>query len=372
MLAHATSGSEAFVKKTPLFSLHQQSGAKFGPFVGYEMPLFYPAGILAEHRHTRTACGIFDISHMMQVEISGRDAAAFIARLCPCPAQSQELRRARYTYFLNERAGVIDDLIVTRLAADRFMVVCNAGCAEKDWAHMEAHKAGHDVALRKLDRAFIAIQGPAAEEVLRGAGIEAGAMNFLDARELPGGRFVSRSGYTGEDGFEIALPAHEAEDFTRSLLKNPMALLIGLGARDSLRLEAGLPLYGQDLSEDITPMEAGIAWAIPQTHRNGGEFIGAAALAAHFARGRARKRIGFRVEGAAPVRAHAAVLDSAGNAVGEITSGGFGPTVNGPVALALVSSTATGPFSADLRGRKIMLEEAKLPFVPHRYKKSAN
>jgi glycine cleavage system T protein (aminomethyltransferase) len=357
------------LKQTPLHSLHRELGAKFGPFAGYDMPLFYPAGILAEHRHTRAACGLFDISHMVQVVIEGPDAAALVSHLCPYPAQEQANGRARYSFFLNDNAGIIDDLIVTRLGPDRFMIVCNAGCADKDIAHINDHARKFDVRVTvRDDRAFLAVQGPLAETVLRDAGMTQLPGKFLDAMELPGDRFVSRSGYTGEDGFEIALPAAGAEAFARKLLSDNRAMMIGLGARDSLRLEAGLPLYGQDLGEDITPMEAGLAWAIPASHRAGGSFVGATALAQKFAQGRQRKRIALVPEGTAPVRAHAGVHDADGNAVGEVTSGGFGPTVNHPVALALVSVEAGEELHADLRGRRVMLKQVKLPFVQHRYK----
>jgi aminomethyltransferase len=354
------------LKRTPLHALHGELGAKFGPFAGYEMPLFYPAGILAEHRQTRASAGLFDISHMLQVEIAGANAARAVERLCPYPAGEQAIGRARYSFFLNENGGIIDDLIVTRLSEDRFLLVCNAGSASKDLEHIRAHSAGAAVADR--NRAFLALQGPLSEAVLRDGGIGPLPDAFLDARELPGDRFISRSGYTGEDGFEIALPAGEAEAFARRLLADPRVAMAGLGARDSLRLEAGLPLYGQDLSEEITPQEAGLSWAIPQSHRSGGPFIGADALAANFATGRKRRRIGLVPEGAAPVRAHAEIRDSTGRTVGEVTSGGFGPTVNHPVAMGLIAVDATFPLFAELRGRQTPLAEAKLPFVPHRYK----
>jgi aminomethyltransferase len=356
------------LKKTPLNALHGKLGAKFGPFAGYDMPLFYPAGILSEHRHTRAAAGLFDISHMLQVEITGKNAAAAIERLCPYPAGEQAIGRARYSFFLNESGGIIDDLIVTRLSDDRFLLVCNAGSASKDLDHIRAQSPATGAEIKVRDRAFLALQGPHSEAVLRDCGIGPLPDAFLDARELPGDRFVSRSGYTGEDGFEIALPAAEAEAFARKLLGDPRVAMAGLGARDSLRLEAGLPLYGQDLSEEITPQEAGLSWSIPQSHRSGGPFVGAQALAANFAAGRQRRRIGLVPEGAAPVRAHAGIRDASGRLVGEVTSGGFGPTVNHPVAMGLVAVDATFPLFAELRGRQTPLAEAKLPFVPHRYK----
>lgn len=361
------------MKQTPLHTLNLELGARTGPFAGYDMPLFYRAGILAEHRHVREAAGLFDICHMLQVEIAGPDAAALVSTLCPYAAGEQAIGRARYSFFLNERAGIIDDLIVTRLAQDRFLIVCNAGCADKDLLHIQHHAASLDVAVDLPARALIALQGPQAEAVLTALDLDVAPLRFLDVGEFTptanGGKWlVSRSGYTGEDGFEIAMPTGEAEAFARKLLADSRVLPIGLGARDSLRLEAGLPLYGQDLSHDITPMEAGLAWAIGKSHREGGEFVGALALAQKFASGRARRRIALLPQGAAPVRAHAELTDGEGKRIGEITSGGFGPTLNAPIALGLIDIEAKAPFFAELRGRRIPVEETKLPFVPHRYK----
>lgn len=361
------------MKQTPLHTLNQELGAKTGPFAGYDMPLFYRAGILAEHRHVREAAGLFDICHMLQVEICGREAARLISLLCPYDAGGHPIGRARYSFFLNDKAGIIDDLIVTRLAEDRFLVVCNAGCAEKDLLHIKHHAAALDVAVELPERALIALQGPQSEAVLTALDFDVASLKFLDVGEFTptanGGKWlVSRSGYTGEDGFEIAMPVGEAEAFARKLLDDSRVLPIGLGARDSLRLEAGLPLYGQDLTHEITPMEAGLAWAIPKSHREGGNFVGALALAQKFAAGRARKRVGLLPQGAAPVRAHAELTDRTAKRVGEITSGGFGPTLNAPIALGLVDMEAEPPFYAELRGKRIPVEETKLPFVPHRYK----
>ncbi|MCB1428192.1 MAG: glycine cleavage system aminomethyltransferase GcvT [Nitratireductor sp.] len=346
-----------------------EQGAKFGPFAGFEMPLFYPAGIMREHQHVRTSAGLFDISHMVLVMLSGSDAAALVSRLCPYPAAEQQTGKARYTFFLNDEAGVIDDLIVTRFAADRFMIVCNAACAEKDLAHIREEARNFKVKIDVLERVFLALQGPQAENVITQAGLKVADMAFLDARELPGGWIISRSGYTGEDGFEIAIPLAAAADFAHKLLSDERSLMIGLGARDSLRIEAGLPLYGQDLSDTITPMEAGLAWAIPKSHRTGGSFVGATALAARFAEGRSRKRIGLKPQGAAPVRAHAPVHDSQGRTIGEVTSGGFGPTCGHPVAFGLINSDHEGALFAEVRGKQLPLEQVSLPFTPHRYKR---
>lgn len=358
------------MKKIPLHELHAAQGAKFGEFAGFEMPLFYPQGVLKEHLHTRAAAGLFDISHMRHVEIEGAGAAALVARLCPYPAAEQGERFARYTFFLNEQGGIIDDLMVTRLAPNRFRIVCNAGCADKDVTHIGAHLAKFDARMTTIDCAFLALQGPGAEAALKTLGHDFSALCFLQATETKEGWFVTRSGYTGEDGFEIALPVAPARTLAQRLLADPAVRPIGLGARDSLRLEAGLSLYGQDLAEDISPMEAGLAWAIPKSLRQGGAFVGAAALARIVAQGPRRKRIGLRPQGAAPVRAHAAIVDASGGKVGEVTSGGYGPSVGHPVAMALVATAASGPLFADVRGKPLAVDVAPLPFVPHRYKRA--
>jgi aminomethyltransferase len=358
------------LKPLPLAELHRELGAKFGAFAGYDMPLSYPAGVLKEHLHTRAEAGLFDISHMRHVEIAGADAAKVMARLCPYPAAEQAERLARYTFFLNDSGGIIDDLMVTRLGPDRYRIVCNAGSADKDIAHLRANLAGRDARLTIVDCAFLALQGPKAEAALKSAGVEASAMTFLQAAEPRKGWFLTRSGYTGEDGFEIALPVAEASELAWRLLGEPAVRPIGLGARDSLRLEAGLSLYGQDLGEDISPLEAGLAWAIPKTLRSGGSFIGAAALARMAAMGAPRKRIGLRPQGAAPVRAHAPILDAEGRKAGEVTSGGFGPSVGHPVAMALVASSALPPFFAEVRGQRLPVDVTPLPFAPHRYKRA--
>lgn len=333
------------------------------------MPLFYPAGIMNEHRHTRTAAGLFDISHMVLVMISGDGAADLVSHLCPIPAAEQEIGKARYSFFLNENAGIMDDLIITRFAEDRFMIVCNAGCAEKDVAHIQAHAARFDVQIEVLERVFLALQGPRAETVLKDLGFDLAQLPFMNARELPGGLIVSRSGYTGEDGFELAIPLDDAPELAERLLADERVLMIGLGARDSLRIEAGLPLYGQDLAEDISPMEAGLAWAIPKTHRQGGSFIGAPALAGKFTSGRTRKRVGLKPEGSAPVRAHTRLVDMTGRQVGEVTSGGFGPSCGHPVAIGLIEVDESGPLQADVRGKLLPVAIVSLPFVPHSYKR---
>ena len=340
-----------------------------GAFAGYNMPLFYPLGVKGEHLHTREAAGLFDISHMMHVEISGAGAQDCISRLCPYDPEGQEQGEAKYTFLLNEKAGIIDDLIVTRLGGDRFLIVANAGCAEKDLAHIQDVSGAFDVSVNVIPRAFVALQGPKAEAVLEDAGLGVSDLSFMEGREPKDGWFVSRTGYTGEDGFEIAAPDAELTEFAQTLTADERVEWIGLGARDSLRLEAGLSLYGQDLDEDTTPMEAGLTWAIPKDLRNGGSFIGADALAEKVTEGRQRRRVGLLPDGR-PVRAGADLINEDGNVIGSVTSGGFGPSLEGPMALGLVAvDHGDAPIYADLRGKKVAMTPTGLPFIPHNYKR---
>lgn len=341
-----------------------------GEFAGYSMPLFFPLGVMKEHNHTRVAAGLFDISHMVHVEIAGPEAAKLIERLCPYTASAQQAGASRYTFFLTEAAGIIDDLIITRLEDARFLVVANAGCAEKDIVHMQSVAAGFDATVTVLPRGFLALQGPLADAVLTDNGFAVADMAFMSGIEPKAGWFLSRSGYTGEDGFEIAMPEADCAAFARKLMADERVEAIGLGARDSLRLEAGLSLYGQDLSDTISPHEAGLIWAIAKPLRAGGSFIGADALAEKIAAGRTRMRVGLIPEGKMPVRAGAKLQDETGTEVGLVTSGGFGPTLGSGVALGLVDTEAAEiPVFADVRGKKIPMKRAKLPFVPHNYKR---
>ncbi len=361
------------MNKTPLYDLHVKHEAKFGPFAGYDMPLFYKTGIIGEHQHTRQSAGLFDISHMMLVSISGGDAVKAVSLLCPLNAGEIEPGNARYTFFLNNEAGIIDDLIVSRLGEERFLLVCNAGCATKDWEHINTRTNKYQVEISKLPLGLIALQGPDSQQVLEDAGLPVSSLNFMQITQLGGPRdgwLVSRAGYTGEDGFEIAVPEDGIAAFAEQLLADERVLPIGLGARDSLRLEAGLSLYGQDLSADITPMEAGLTWAIQKNLRSGGSYIGATAVEKKIAAKRKRKRVGLKPEGRAPVRAGAPIVDKSGNRVGTITSGGFGPSVEHPVALGLINVDAdTDGLMAEVRSRQIPLQIASLPFTPHKYKR---
>jgi aminomethyltransferase len=356
----------------PLEDLHVSKGARFGGFAGWHMPLTYPAGVMKEHIHTREHAGLFDISHMKLIEVSGPGAAALLARACPLDPEALEISQSKYTFFLNEAAGILDDLIITRLGPQRFMVVANAGNAEADVAHLEALAKNVDCTVDPLDRVFLAIQGPEAWAVLSRAGIETGALTFMHGAEPRPGWFMSRSGYTGEDGFEIGLPAAEARQLVEKLLADERLMWIGLAARDSLRLEAGLCLHGNDITPDTDPASAGLMWAIPKELRTSGGFIGAEALREIVAREPAEKRVGLKAEGRQPVRGGTTLADEAGNAAGRITSGGFGPSAGHPVAMGYVAAPLAKPGTklfADVRGNRIPIDVHALPFTPHRYRK---
>ncbi|WP_457936756.1 glycine cleavage system aminomethyltransferase GcvT [Mesorhizobium sp. 10J20-29] len=359
-------------KTLPLDDLHKQTGARFGGFAGWSMPLTYPAGVMKEHLHTREHAGLFDISHMKLFAVSGPQAAALLARTCPLDAAALKPSQSKYTFFLNEAAGIIDDLIVTRLGPERFMVVANAGNAEADEANLRTLGKDFDAVIEPLDRVFLAIQGPEAEDVLSKAGVNTGALTFMHGVERRPGWFMSRSGYTGEDGFEIALPEGDARDLLAKLLSDERAMWIGLAARDSLRLEAGLCLHGQDITPEIDPVAAGLMWAIPKDLRAAGGFVGAKALRNAISKGADEKRVGLKPEGRQPVRAGTELTDEAGKPAGRVTSGGFGPSAAHPVAMGYVTAAlaASGAkLFADVRGTKIPVGIHPLPFTPHRYRK---
>ncbi|MFZ2099921.1 MAG: glycine cleavage system aminomethyltransferase GcvT, partial [Oricola sp.] len=285
------------LRQLPLRALHERAGAKFGPFAGWNMPVSYPPGVLKEHLHTREHAGLFDISHMQLFDMRGAGAAALIARICPVEAEAQEIGASKYTFLLNESAGIIDDLIVTRLGPERFMIVANASRAATDEAWIRDHAKGTDVVIEALERVFLALQGPDAAAAMADAGFEVGDMTFMSGAEPRPGWFLTRSGYTGEDGFEIAIPLDRAETIAEKLSMDGRVAWIGLAARDSLRLEAGLCLHGNDLDEQTDPVSAGLTWAIPKNLRTGGPFTGAARLAEIIANGPAEKRVGLQAEG---------------------------------------------------------------------------
>lgn len=356
----------------PLKALHEAAGARFGGFAGWNMPITYPLGVLKEHLHTRDKAGLFDISHMKLILVTGREAAKALARACPLDPAALEESQSKYTFLLDDEAGILDDLIVTRLGDARFMVVANAGNAAADIARLTEIAAGFDATVEPLERVFLALQGPAAEAALGKAGLSLGHLTFMHGVEPREGWFASRSGYTGEDGFEIALPVGEAKAFAETLLADGNVEWIGLAARDSLRLEAGLCLHGQDITPETTPVEAGLIWAIPKPVREAGGFIGAEALKAALAAGPARKRVGLKPEGRQPVRAGAELFDAEGLPAGSVTSGGFGPSAGTPVAMGYVATPLAQPGTrlfAEVRGNRVPVSVHPLPFTPHRYRK---
>ncbi|HTZ68850.1 MAG TPA: glycine cleavage system aminomethyltransferase GcvT [Roseiarcus sp.] len=372
--------NEASNLKTPLHALHIELGARMGPFAGYDMPIQYPMGVLAEHLQTRKGAGLFDVSHMGQALIEGADHAAvagFLESFCPADLLGLAPGRQRYTQLLNETGGIIDDLMVTRSpgADGALRLVVNAARKEVDFALIRQRLAS-GVRLTPLPQtALIALQGPLAAATLArlgpGEGLE--TMPFMSARpariaELE--TFVSRSGYTGEDGFEISLGASEAESFARLLLNQPEVAPIGLGARDSLRLEAGLCLYGHELDETIDPIEAALAWSIQKRRRAEGGFPGARRIHDALANGPSRQRVGLRPDGRAPAREGAEIVSADGAPVGVVTSGGFGPSVGGPIAMGYVARAhaAVGtPASLMVRGKPLSARVVALPFYPHAY-----
>ncbi len=365
---------ELVLQLTPLNALHRALGAKMVPFAGYEMPVQYPEGVLREHLHTREAAGLFDVSHMGQLRIRGADAAQRLEALVPGDLQALVPGRMRYTMLTRDDAGILDDLMVTRFD-DHLVVVVNASCKEADTAHIAKHLGA---AVEPLpDRALIALQGPKAAAALAPLAPDLDRMAFMSGaytRVAGIDAFVTRSGYTGEDGYEISVPANAAEALAQKLLAAPGVKPIGLGARDSLRLEAGLCLYGHDIDQATTPIEANLAWTISKRRRAEGGFPGAAVVQRQLKDGPARLRIGIQPEGRAPAREGTELADASGAAIGKITSGGFGPSVNGPVAMGYVAraSAAIGTkLQAMVRGKKLPARVAALPFVPHRYHKSA-
>jgi aminomethyltransferase len=355
------------------------------PFAGYEMPVQFPAGVLREHVHTRSSAGLFDVSHMGQLALrpkSGRieDAALALERLVPQDIVAVAPGRQRYAQFTNEDGGILDDLMVANFGDHLFLVV-NAACKAEDEAHLREHLSDACDIDSLGARALIALQGPKAESVLTRFCADAAGMRFMDAgpRRVCGfDCFVSRSGYTGEDGFEISVPAEHAESLVKSLLENSDMLPIGLGARDSLRLEAGLCLYGHDIDTTTTPVEGALEWSIQKSRRHGGAraggFPGADKILTQFEQGAPRRRVGLKPEGRAPVREGAALFADAASAetIGKITSGGFGPSLNAPVAMGYLppslASIGTTVF-AEVRGQRLPLQVTALPFVPNTYKR---
>ena len=353
--------------ETPLAALHRELGGRMVPFAGYTMPVQYTPGIMAEHLHCRAAAALFDVSHMGQAELVGEGAAAALERLTPADAQGLKPGRQRYGLLLNETGGIVDDFMVANLG-DRLFLVVNASRKHIDLPLIEAAlPAG--VRLRTLpDRALIALQGPGAVAAIETLFPGVAALSFMGVWQGDG-LVVSRSGYTGEDGVEISVPAEAAEALARRLLALPGVLPAGLGARDSLRLEAGLCLYGNDIDETTSPVEANLVWSMGKRRRMAWDFPGAARIRDELDNGAQRLRVGIRAHGRQPARQHTE-MHAGGAAVGEVTSGGFGPSVNGPVAMGYVARghAADGtPLELMVRGKALPAAVAPLPFHPHRY-----
>ncbi len=372
------------LKRTPLYDLHHELGARMVPFAGWEMPVQYPAGVLAEHRQAREAAALFDVSHMGQLTLSApggwEEVAAALEALMPQALLALADGRQRYGFFTNDAGGIEDDLMVARYGETAFLVV-NAARAEADLALLRAGLPASVTITPHPERALLALQGPKAEAVLGAFAPEVAQMRFMDVIETGCNGApcrISRSGYTGEDGFEISVPAEAADELARALLAMDDVAPAGLGARDTLRLEAGLCLYGHDIDATTSPVEADLAWAIQKARRRGGAreggFPGAARILEELERGPARRRVGLRPEGRAPMREGTALFDAedAAEPVGRITSGSFGPSVGAPVAMGYVPTALAEPgrrLWGELRGRRQPVSVAALPFVPHRYRR---
>jgi aminomethyltransferase len=384
------------LKHTPLHALHLRLGGRMVPFAGYDMPLQYPSGIIKEHLHTRAAAGLFDVSHMGQIALHPRsghvgDAAHALETLLPGDMLGLAVGQQRYTVLTNAEGGILDDLMVSN-HGDHLILVVNAARKASDETHLRSHLPNSCTIEPLVDRALLSLQGPAAEAVLATLAPEVRALRFMDVRTvtlLGAICFVSRSGYTGEDGFEISLPARDAEPLCEALLRDSAVVPIGLGARDSLRLEAGLCLYGADLDETTTPVEAALEWTIPRARRAGGEragrFPGAEAILGQLpppyppplaGEGRvevARRRVGLRPEGRVPVRAGAPLFRDEADAapIGVVTSGGFAVSLNVPIAMGYLPPDAAAKGTrvfTEVRGRRLAMTVSKLPFLPPRYK----
>ena len=369
--------------QTPLHDLHLKLGARMVPFAGYAMPVQYAAGLMAEHKHCRDAAALFDVSHMGQLRLVGSDAAAALETLVPVDVVDLGTGRQRYAFFTNASGGLLDDLMIVRPEpgvgfGDLFLVV-NAGCKAADIRHLQTHIGHRCQVVPMPERALLALQGPQAVNALARLNPAVAAMVFMTGGvfDLAGARcFVTRSGYTGEDGFEISVPAEQAVGLAQALLDQPEVRPAGLGARDTLRLEAGLCLYGHDITETTSPVEAGLSWAIQKVRRPGGAraggYPGAAAIEAHLAGATPCKRVGLVGLERVPVREGAPIVDAHGHKLGTVTSGTLGPTVNQCVAMAYLPLNHTQPqheVFAEVRGKRVPMRVTPMPFAPHPYKR---
>lgn len=374
-MTDATTSSSPLLQ-TPLHALHLELGARMVPFAGYAMPVQYPAGIITEHRQCRASAALFDVSHMGQLRLVGPDAAAALESLVPQDVLDLPVGKQRYAFFTNAAGGLLDDLMITRRADDLFLVV-NAGCKDADTRHLVT-EIGHRCQIVPMpDHALLALQGPKAVDALARINGGVAALTFMSGGHfaLAGTDcFVTRSGYTGEDGFEISVPATHAIALARTLLAQPEVEAAGLGARDTLRLEAGLCLYGHDIDTATTPVEAGLTWAIQKVRRPGGAraggYPGQDALGAQLTQGVATRRIGLTGLERTPVREGAPLVDGHGHSVGRVTSGTVGPTVGQPIAMGYVAANHAGIGSelfAEVRGKRVPMRVTAMPFAPHRY-----
>ena len=368
--------SPAPLLHTPLHALHLALGARMVPFAGYAMPVQYPAGILAEHRHCRDEAALFDVSHMGQMQLRGPDAAAALETLLPQDVVDLPVNKQRYGFFTNSQGGLLDDLMITRRADHLFLIV-NAGCKAEDTRHLITHIGHRCQVVPMPDHALLALQGPRAVVALSRLDAGVAALGFMTGGDftLAGAAcFVTRSGYTGEDGFEISVPAEQADALARALLDQPEVRPAGLGARDTLRLEAGLCLYGHDIDTRTTPIEAGLGWAIQKVRRPGGaragHYPGAAAIESQLTLGASVKRVGLTGLERVPVREGTALVDSHNRPLGRVTSGTLGPTVHEPIAMAYLAANHAGiqhEVYAVVRGKQLPMRVTAMPFTPHRY-----
>jgi aminomethyltransferase len=365
--------------RTPLYARHLALGGRMTPFAGYELPINYSGGILGEHLFTRESAGLFDVSHMGQAFLSGPDAARKFESLVPGDILALAEGRTRYTQFTTDQGGIFDDLMVTKLAPDaqgeRLFLVVNAACKHEDFARLRLRLP--DLNLEVLEsRALLALQGPLAASALEKHVRGVAAMEFMSLRSFSWNGaelLITRSGYTGEDGFEISVPAERADQLAEALLVEPTVRAIGLGARDSLRLEAGLCLYGHDIDLTTSPIEAGLVWSISRRRRAEGGFPGAERIQRELAEGAARRRVGLLLDGKAPAREGAEIADSSGAILGIVTSGGFSPSLGRPIAMGYVPPAFSAPgteLALIVRGRPLATKVVALPFVPTRYHRS--
>jgi len=362
---------------TPLHQMHLDADAKMVPFAGYEMPLQYPLGIKKEHLHTRENAGLFDVSHMGQIKLTGQNAKQALETLVPVDIVDLPLMKQRYAVLTNKKGGVMDDLMVTNIGDDSLFLVVNAACKVADFEHLKSlTDSGCEVELLE-DVALLALQGPKSCEVLSKFAPSCSEMTFMTAKilKIDGVEcIVTRSGYSGEDGFEISMPGDQAERIAKLLISDQAVEWVGLGARDSLRLEAGLSLYGHELDEQHSPVESSLTWALSKTRRLGGErpggYPGDAIVMSHLSEGVKVKIVGLQPEGRVPVRDGALIEDGAGNRAGQVTSGGFGPSAGKPVAIARIEVSCIDDRSnlfALVRDKKIPVSVVKLPFVKQNY-----